>query len=269
LAEELELGDLSLKRDYVPLFMNDQECYHLWQYQDITRSKRAEQQIKASLNEKEVLLQEIHHRVKNNLQIICSLLSLQSNRIQDRDVLQIFADSQNRVKAMALVHERLYKSQDLGRVDFPGYTRNLTDHLIRSYRTESKAVELALDVEAVPMNINTAVPCGLIINELVSNSLKYAFQESQEGLISIRLFQQDPANLRLVVKDNGIGFPRGFDLGNAQTLGLKLVNGLTQQLGGTISLRNKSGTEFDIYFPLNGPNLQKGSGNGESTHSNR
>ena len=269
LGEELQLGELRLRLDYVPLNINEQDHYHLWQYQDITQAKRAEQQIKASLNEKEVLLQEIHHRVKNNLQIICSLLSLQSNRIHDPEVLQIFADSQNRVKAMALVHERLYKSQDLGRVDFPGYTRNLTDHLVRSYQAESRAIQLALDVQPVPMSINTAVPCGLIINELVSNALKYAFEGKQEGQISIRLSQPDPSTLLLVVKDNGIGLPRGFDLGKAETLGLKLVNGLTQQISGKISLKNGRGTEFIIQFPLDGQISRKGLKYGESTHSNR
>jgi PAS domain S-box-containing protein len=260
--EELAFQDLTLKRDYVPLVISDQDHFHLWQYQNITDAKQAEQKIKSSLSEKEVLLKEIHHRVKNNLQIICSLLSLQSNRIKDQEILEIFSDSQNRVKAMALVHERLYESQDLSRVDFPGYTRNLTDHLIKSYQAASKSIQLNLEVESVPMNINTAVPCGLIINELVSNSLKYAFDERENGLILIRLSQPNPWQLRLIVKDDGVGLPAGFDLDEVRTLGLKLVKGLAQQIGGEISFKNRDGTEFDIQFPLDGQMSQKGLAHG-------
>jgi PAS domain S-box-containing protein len=250
LGEELEFDGLTLSRDYVPLVMGNLEFFHLWQYQDVTEQKNVERQIKASLREKEVLLQEIHHRVKNNLQIICSLLSLQSTRIPDGRVRQNFADIQNRVRAMALVHERLHKSEDLSKVDFPGYTRNLTDHLMKTYQSDSEALSLRLEIEAVPLNIDTAIPCGLIINELVSNSLKYAFPEGPEGEIVVRLSQDGDHCVRLQVADNGIGLPEGFDFKRAQSLGLKLVNGLTEQLGGSLSYRNANGTEFTISIPL-------------------
>jgi PAS domain S-box-containing protein len=249
-GEEIHFEDQILQRDYVPLNFDAQELYHLWQYQDITDQKRAERQIKTSLSEKEVLLQEIHHRVKNNLQVVSSLLSLQSEQIKNKEALTVFKESQDRVKAMALVHERLYKSQDLANIDFTGYVQNLSNHLMRSYGSHAGAVSLDLKVEPVPLGIDAAIPCGLIINELVSNALKYAFPKGERGTILLSLKQEGNNTLRLIVKDDGIGMPEGIDLSNTPSLGLKLVQGLVQQLGGVLTHRNNNGTEFDISFSL-------------------
>jgi len=212
------------------------------------KRKRAEKQIKASLEEKVVLLKEIHHRVKNNLQIISSLLYLQSKNIKNEEALEMFRDSQNRVKSMALVHEKLYQSKDLAKINFEKYIRNLTNHLFRAYRTNSNAIKLKINVNDVSLSIDTAIPCGLIINELVSNSLKYAFTEGREGEIRIDLHSDGANKFRLIVSDNGAGFPKDLDFRNSPSLGLQLVNSLTNQLDGTIKLDGSSGTEFKITF---------------------
>ncbi len=256
-GEEVQFEDQILQRDYVPLNFDNQELYHLWQYQNITEQKHVERQIKTSLSEKEVLLQEIHHRVKNNLQVVSSLLSLQSEQIKDKEALTVFKESQDRVRAMALVHERLYKSQDLANIDFTGYVQSLANHLMRSYGSKAGAVSLDLKVEPVPLGIDAAIPCGLIINELVSNSLKYAFPNGEKGRILLRLNRESGNTLRLLVKDNGIGMPEGIDLSNSQTLGLKLVQGLVQQLGGILTYRNNNGAEFDISFSLSNDSQSK------------
>jgi len=246
MGEELQWQDRLFLRFYVPLFIGYEYRYHLWQYRDVTDSRHAEEQIKSSLKEKEVLLKEIHHRVKNNLQIICSLLNLQSNEIGDPAACQKFKESQDRVKAMALIHERLYQSGDLAKIDFAGYVRNLTGHLLRSYRANSSSVRLNLDIDPVPMNLDVAIPCGLIINELVSNSLKYAFPANNGGEISIRFADENGQGLRLTVRDNGVGMPPDTDLENSQSLGLKLVRSLTDQLGGVVNYRSQNGLLCDI-----------------------
>jgi PAS domain S-box-containing protein len=245
-GEELHLHDHIYIRNYIPLSVGENYHYHLWQYMDVTEGKHTEEQIKASLNEKEVLLKEIHHRVKNNLQIISSLLNLQANKIEDRTSLQVFKESQNRVKAMALIHERLYQSSDLAQIDFAGYVRNLTGHLMRSYKASSDSIRLNLQVDPVPMSFDVAIPCGLIINELVSNSLKYAFTNNHGGQIWIRFTEEADQRLRLVVKDNGGGLPENTDIENTQSLGLKLVRSLTEQLEGNLSFHNENGFECEI-----------------------
>ncbi len=250
LAEEIVYEDSVLKRDYIPLLVSEQGQFHVWQYQDVTAEKQTESKIKSSLQEKEVLLKEIHHRVKNNLQVISSLLSLQFNQITDEQALQVLAESQNRLRAMALIHERLYKSEDLARIDFPGYVENLTDFLVRTYQSASGRIKMRLELEQVPLNIDAAIPCGLIINELVSNSLKYAFSNNQEGEILVRLRKQRNGEILLVIRDDGVGMKEGFDLKNAPSLGLKLVHSLVKQLGGGVEYKNKDGTEFSIRFPL-------------------
>lgn len=254
---------------------------------DITERKKASEQIKASLNEKEVLLKEIHHRVKNNLQVISSLLNLQSKYIGDEEVLSIFRESQNRVKSMSLVHEELYRSKDLARIDFAEYVRSLVNNLFRSYGTNSCDIIPKIDVVNVFLDVNTAIPCGLIINELVSNSLKYAFPsipvqdryESKKGEIKISLRRIDDlkpkpqdmesnttsksanggnscnrnsrdidSKIELIVNDNGMGIPEDIDFRDTKSLGLQLVNTLTSQIDGTIELNRENGTEFRIRF---------------------
>jgi two-component sensor histidine kinase len=206
------------------------------------------EQIKASLNEKEVLLKEIHHRVKNNMQVITSLLSLQSKTIQDGQALGVFQDSQNRVKSMALIHETLYQSKDLSRINFAEYLQKLVAHVSRSYRIRPDAVKINVNVDKVSLPIDTAVPCGLIINELASNSLKYAFPEGARGEINIT-FGHDDAHYVLCVSDTGIGLPADFDPDKDKSLGMKLVHMLTAQLGGEIECGNGVGTTFEITFP--------------------
>ncbi|MGL5508505.1 MAG: PAS domain S-box protein [Microcoleaceae cyanobacterium] len=223
---------------------------------DITERKRNEEKIKASLEEKEVLLKEIHHRVKNNLQVISSLLRLQSRYITDPQILEMLQESQNRVQSMALVHEQLYQSADLSRIDFADYIHSLTSHLYQAYEGNAKRAKLLINVTPVLLNIDTAVPCGLIINELVSNSLKYAFPGNNMGNIQID-FQNSLDNsqeLCLTVQDNGIGFPQGLDFRSSGTLGLRLVCSLVRQLSGNIELENDPGTIFIIKFPH--PNLR-------------
>ena len=217
-------------------------------FRDITERKRAEEKIKSSLKEKEVLLKEIHHRVKNNLQVISSMLHLQSGYIKDKQALEMFRESQNRVKLMVLIHEKLYQSKDLARIDFAEYIRDLVAHLFRSYGVDSEVIALKINVEDVILGIDTAIPCGLIINELVSNSLKHAFPAGKKGEICIDLRSDNNNKFTLTVSDNGIGFPRDLDFRKTETLGLQLVITLVEQLGGTIELYRNGGTEFKIKF---------------------
>ncbi len=216
--------------------------------EDITERKEAEEQFKESLKEKEVLLKEIYHRVKNNLQVISSLLNLQSQYIRDKQALEIFKETQNRVKSMALIHEKLYQSKDLSRIDSAEYIRALADKLFRSYRVNPDAIKLKSKVDNVPLDVNTAIPCGLIINELVSNSLQHAFPKHRKGEIRIELRSDNDKKITLIVGDNGVGLPKDLDFRNTKSLGLQLVITLVEQLEGTIELDRSSGTEFKIKF---------------------
>lgn len=215
---------------------------------DVTESKQAIEQIKSSLQEKEVLLKEIHHRVKNNMQVITSLLSLQSKTIGDAKALEVFEDSQNRVKSMALIHETLYQSKDLSRINFAEYLQKLVAHVSRSYRVRPNAVKINLYVNDVSLPIDTAVPCGLIINELASNALKYAFPADTKGEVNITFARADD-QYTLCVSDTGVGLPPDFDPEQGKSLGMKLVRMLTTQLSGEMACRNGVGTTFQITFP--------------------
>jgi PAS domain S-box-containing protein len=215
---------------------------------DITERKFAETKLKNSLREKEVLLQEIHHRVKNNLQVIYSLLDLQSQHIDNQATLNIFQESQNRVRSMALVHEKLYQSKDFATLNFSEYIHNLIGYLFEVYRVDTNLITLEIDVEQVTLNIDMAIPCGLIINELVSNALKYAFVHGNKGTIKVALYSQVNNQLMLVVRDNGRGFSANWDLKEVKTLGLQLVNVLTNQIDGILELDCSRGTEFRISF---------------------
>jgi len=216
---------------------------------DVTERKKAEEQIKASLREKEVLLQEVHHRVKNNMQLISSLFNLQSGRIKDKQAFEIFKSSQNRVKSMALIHERLYQSKDLTRVDFAEYSQSLTTHLFSSHGINTNVIKFYINIKDVFLDINTAIPCSLIINELVSNSLKYAFPDDKKGEIKIAMRPLNKNEVELVVSDDGVGIPKEVDFRNTETLGLHLVNILVEdQLHGAIKLDRERGTIFHIRF---------------------
>jgi PAS domain S-box-containing protein len=215
---------------------------------DLTKRKQAEEQIRASLREKNVLLREIHHRVKNNLQITASLLMLQSGFIENKQVLKTLGESQNRIQSMALVHETLYQSEDLAQVDFADYVQKLTKHLFRSYDADPGTITLQVNADSVLLNIDAVVHCGLIINELLSNALKYAFPDGQTGQIRIDLHPGDDEQLLLVVSDNGVGLPAKVQFRQAESLGLQLVEMLAEQLEGTVELDRSGGTTFRIAF---------------------
>ncbi|WP_413200020.1 PAS domain S-box protein [Nostoc piscinale] len=217
-------------------------------HQDITEQKQVQEQLKASLKEKEVLLKEIHHRVKNNLGIVSSLLQMQCRRTKDTEATAILRDSQNRIASIALVHEKLYRSADLANIDFAQYIPDLTTHLFDSYNVTSNCIKLKIQVNNASLDIETAIPCGLIINELVSNALKYAFPHQSTGEITVSLEQQDNYNLILIIQDNGVGLPQNFDPKHTKTLGIILVQGLVKQLRGTIEVNSQQGTEFKITF---------------------
>ncbi len=215
---------------------------------ELVERHRIEAQITASLEEKEVLLKEIHHRVKNNLQVISSLLDLQANNIRDEQTVSMFRDSQNRVTSMGLIHERLYQASDLARIEFSEYIAELTQNLLQSYSTNAHNISLSTTADPISLDVDTSIPCGLIINELVSNSLKYAFPDGREGRIHVELRKCEANELLLVVRDNGIGLPEGFDARKTQSLGLKLVHTLVRQLRGKLEISGSNGAEFSIRF---------------------
>lgn len=210
------------------------------------------QSLQNSLREKEVLLKEIHHRVKNNLQVISSLLYLNSKKIKDTETQNMFKDSQNRVKSIALVHERLYQSKDLGKIDFKEYVTRLTKDLFRSYAVNPSLIKLTIDINDIFISIDTAVPCGLIINEIISNAFKYAFPnpESRQKNCEIKIsFNKIDNNILLMeISDNGIGLPEGIDVRKSQSLGLQLVDTLIDQLEGILEIDSSNGTAFKFKF---------------------
>ncbi len=217
---------------------------------DITEKKRSEIEIKASLKEKETLLHEIHHRVKNNMQVINSLLKLQSNNIEDEQIKEVFKESQGRVFAMAAVHETLHGSEKLSEIDLKSYLSKITTAIFQTYATKPAKVKLNSDVDDSPININQAYPLGLIVNELISNSLKYAFPDKRTGEITLSMKIRDK-ELELVVMDDGIGMPDGLDWKNSSTLGFKLVQTLVEnQLDGSIDMGSNNGTKFIIKFNI-------------------
>ncbi len=216
---------------------------------DITERKKAEEQIKASLKEKEVLLQEIHHRVKNNMQVISSLLRLQAGETRDKREEELLRDSRNRIKSMALIHEKLYQSKDLSHINFNDYVGVMVKSLYRSYGVDTGKIALKIESGDISIGIDTAIPCGLIVNELVSNALKYAFPEGKKGEVNIALRKSSGDALELIVSDNGAGIPEGVDFRNTGSLGLRLVVTLAEnQLQGKIKYNRAKGTEFKIRF---------------------
>jgi two-component sensor histidine kinase len=213
--------------------------------------KLAEEQIKAALKEKDLLLQEVHHRVKNNMQIIYSLLRLQSSLTKDEKALEIFDKIKNRVKSMALIHEKLYRSKNFARVDFADYIQSLTNHLFIAFGIEPKAIRLNVNVKDIFLDINTAIPCGLIINELISNSLKHAFLDVKKGEIKIAMHPLNENEIELIVSDNGVGLPKDVDFRNTKSLGLHLVNILARdQLHSEIKLDRMKGARFKMRLKM-------------------
>jgi len=216
---------------------------------DITERRTVDEQIRTSLREKEVLLKEIHHRVKNNLQVITSLLRLQSEFISDRQAVGLFEEMHARVRSIATIHEMLYAAHDLGKVDFGAYSQRLTRDLLLLYNVNPSKVGLRVEMQDAYLNISQAVPLGLIVNELLTNALKYGFPDERTGLIHMSLESSDSRGV-LSVSDNGIGLPAEVNPKQTTTMGLQLVTLLTDQLDGTLVVNRHQGTRFTISFPL-------------------
>ena len=216
---------------------------------NITERKLAEEQIKASLEEKKVLLREIHHRVKNNMQVIISLLRLQAEQIGEKRYSDMLKESQDRIKAMALIHERLYQSKDFANINFDEYVESIVNGLFRSHGVNTEQIILRIKVQDVSLDLENAIPCGLIINELVSNSLKHAFPQGRKGEIRISLRSIGMEEIELILGDDGVGIPEDLDIEKTDSLGLHLVSILVEhQLGGEIDLNREGGTEYRILF---------------------
>ncbi len=209
---------------------------------DITERKRAEQVTKDSLSEKETLLKEVHHRVKNNLQIISSVLQLQTGYLKDPQALSAFRECQSRIRSMALIHEQLYQAGNFARIDFVDYVQRLVKSLMSTYRAGDCAVKLTQEIEAVSLNLDTAIPFGLILNEAISNSLKHAFRNRTQGNISVRLRHAADGAFELSVEDDGVGLPRELEVETCNSLGLRLILILANQLQGTLEIRRQPGT---------------------------
>jgi PAS domain S-box-containing protein len=217
---------------------------------DITERKRVEQELRASLQEKETLLREIHHRVKNNLAVISSLFYLESTYALDDQTVELLREAQDRVRSMALVHESLYRSGNLAAVKFTEYARAMLDYLFQTYSLPPGQVSLRTEIEEVLMSVEVAIPCGLILNELITNCLKHAFPKGRVGEIYFGLLQ-DGSHHVLRVADNGVGIPSDLDTLKARSLGLRLVRLLTGQLGGQFEIRQKNpGTEAQLSFSV-------------------
>jgi len=215
---------------------------------DISERRKAEELLRASLDEKTILLREIHHRVKNNLQIICALLDLQSDSIPDEQSRICFQYSQDRIRSMALVHEHLYRSRDFSSINFADYIENLAAYLFNSHASDRGRISLKVNAASIVLGIDMSIPCGLIINELISNSLKHAFPGNRHGEVTIDLSAGTDGWLTLSVADTGVGFPPGIDIENARTLGLQIVGMLVKQLRGRIEMRNDNGASCMVRF---------------------
>jgi PAS domain S-box-containing protein len=215
---------------------------------DISDRKASELKLQESLHEKEVLLKEIHHRVKNNLQIVFGLLELQARSIHDPHIKTLFEDSQNRIHSMALIHEMLYRSSDLSQIDFATYLQDLLHSLAQSYNVDAQRISFQVDIETFPLNIELATPCGLIVNELVTNALKHAFPNHRSGSIKLACHKSKENRVCLIISDNGIGISADLNISKIKSLGLQLVYTLTKQLKGTIILDRSGGTTFQLEF---------------------
>ncbi len=216
---------------------------------DITERKKSERQMRDSLKEKEVLLQEIHHRVKNNLQVIISLLNLQSRYVKDPNIIQMFQECQNRVNSIAIIHEKIYHSKDLSRIKLKEYIEDLANDLFMSYNINTGKVSLKLDIDDIALGIDTSIPCGLIINELIANSLKYAFSENKPSEVKIEIHRMSSGEIELTFSDNGIGLSDTTDFKNSPGFGFRMIMDLVEfKLMGEIKKIQGKGTKFQIRF---------------------
>ncbi|BDZ70931.1 sensor histidine kinase [Methanobacterium petrolearium] len=223
------------------------DFYMVMVARDISERKEFENALKSSLEEKEVLIREIHHRVKNNMQIISSLLNLQKHHVKDKEAADVLLESQNRVRSMAMIHEKLYKTQNFSQINFTDYIKNLIDDIFHSYNVNPAQIQREIILDEVMMGLETAIPCGLIISELVTNTIKYAFPNHMTGKFRIKLYSVDDL-YHLIVADDGVGIPPHINFDETETLGLLLVNTLVRQLDGTVELTCNNGTEFKILF---------------------
>lgn len=214
-----------------------------------TEQKLKNKLLTQALKEKEILLKEVHHRVKNNMQVISSILNLQSSYVKDSYALSLLKDCQNRIKSMAFIHESLYQNKNLTEVNFAEYISSLTKNLVHSYSTEIKNIKLLLNLKNVYLNLDASISCGLILNELISNSLKYAFPNNKAGIIFVNLSVKDKL-VNIEIGDNGIGINENLDIKKTPTLGLQLVNTLVEQINGKIKVERKNGTKFNIEFNI-------------------
>lgn len=245
--EESQIELLTTISSQVAISLENSRLFATLQ-QELEEKKEAEKRIIASLHEKELLLQEIHHRVKNNLQIMSSLLRLQSSYFKNEKIQNILKESENRIRAMAIIHNKLYRSLNYDKVDFDDYVKTLTQNLYLSFGADASRIDLQINLNGTYLNIDTAIPCGLIINELISNSLKYAFPGDRSGKILVKMNSKGD-DVELTVKDDGIGISKDIQLTNTDTLGLKLVQLLTMQMDGQVEIiRLSPGTEFKIKF---------------------
>jgi len=226
---------------------DNKAMYFVTVFDDITDRKKAEEELKNSLKEKEILLKEVHHRVKNNLQVISSILNLQSSYVSDENTLEILKESQDRIKSMSYIHESLYQTKDFARINFTEYIFNLSKNLLHSYHFYEGLVEMKYDLDQIYLNLDQAIPCGLIVNELLSNSFKYAFPDKRRGVIEVKL---EEVNKRIIldVMDNGIGLPSDFNIETTETLGLQLVTTLIEQIDAELTMISDQGTKFKITF---------------------
>ncbi len=215
---------------------------------EVKERKAAEEQVRASLQEKEMLLKEIHHRVKNNLQIISSLLNLQTSKVKETGTLRALRDSQARVRSMALIHEKLYQSNNLSKIEFGEYVQSLATDLFRSYQRGLGEVRLNIHTDKLALDLDLAVPCGLILNELMTNVFKYAFPNGRNGLVTVELRLNPDRIITLKVADDGVGLPANLEIAKANSLGLQLVNDLVEQVNGKLEIINSGGTTFLVSF---------------------
>lgn len=222
--------------------------YYVAVFEDITVRKQQEKELQESLKEKEVLLKEVHHRVKNNMQVISSILNLQSSYIKDETAVEMLRESQDRIKSMAFIHESLYQGKTLSHVKFSEYVRNLVSNLFHTYGVNKAGLKLKFDLDEVFLNLDTSIPCGLIINELISNALKYAFTDRESGTLSVTLKKMEDGKLKLEIADDGKGFPETINWKDTESLGLQLVVTLAGQIRGDIQMETKKGTTFTIIF---------------------
>jgi len=230
-----------------PVNLKDDQTGICWIFSDITGRKRNEKAIRNSLLEKEILFKEVHHRVKNNLQIIGSLLKFQAAYINDPEVTEIFKESQNRIKSISLIHEKLYQTKDLSRIEFEGYVKTLVTQLFLTFGIKPDKVTFSVNANNIFLSVDNAIPCGLIINELVTNSLKYGFPENKTGHVSVDMTYEN-THYTLKIADNGVGMPEDNEIDKPKTLGLQLVNTLASQLDAQLELERKNGSCYTITF---------------------